>query len=239
MYNGFELGDLVFADDHHQHGFLVARVAAVGAPAGDAPVHASHQLDLQGLHHFHLRDDQRLDVDVLDVDPVAHQVADDRVGQGVDHRGDVKEHEAQAVEHQIGGDVDAPPVGVLVHRRCAVPSQQCLLLLVEGHLHGVLAHGVPLPDGYGGVVVVGADEDEYGVEVIAVLRLQFLRLVGDVVPLPAADGIDVWLDAEPVLQPVPPLALRTAVARVCDAVSEICHPFPLPGMLYECLCSCL
>ena len=104
--------------------------------------------------------------------------------------------------------------------------------LVDGGLDGVLGNGIPVADGDGGIEVVGTDEDEDGVEIVAMLGLELLCLIGDVVPLTSADGIDIGFDVEPRLQPVPPFLLRAAVTGVGDAVAEIGHPLSLPWVLH-------
>ena len=62
------------------------------------------------------------------------------------------------------------------------------------------------------------------------LCVQLVGLVGDVVPLPAADAIHERCDVEPVLEETPVFFLGAAVARVGDGIAEVSHSLALPGM---------
>ena len=55
--------------------------------------------------------------------------------------------------------------------------------------------------------IVGSDKDEYGIDRVAMLLQALVGLVGDIVPLATARGIDVWSDAQPLLQQMPVLNL--------------------------------
>ena len=129
--------------------------------------------------------------------------------------------------------VDASAIGAAVHRRPAVAAQGHGLVAVDGGQHRVFRFHEPLADGHRRVVVVGANEHQDGVEVLPVLGEQLVGLPGNVVPLPAAHGIDVGFYAQPVVQELPPFCLRSAIAWVGNRVAEIGHAPPLPGMLEE------
>ena len=54
-------------------------------------------------------------------------------------------------------------------------AQHVGFVAVHGGFHGVFRDVVPLTDRHGGIEVVGGDEDQDGIEVIAMLRLQLLQ----------------------------------------------------------------
>ena len=67
-------------------------------------------------------------------------------------------------------------------------------------LHILQPFLIPLSYWHGIIVVVGAHEYQYGIEVVTMLFLQFVCLAWNVVPLSSADGIHKWFYAEPLLQ---------------------------------------
>ena len=123
------------------------------------------------------------------------------------------------------GLVGAATEGSVVHDELAVLANDLFRAADGGHLALL---GVPLADGYGGVVVVGADEDDDGVEVLSVLGLEFLGLTDDLVHLMAVDAVDERLNAEDVLEEVPEDVLLLQLSGVGDGVAEIGHLLAIP-----------
>lgn len=101
------------------------------------------------------------------------------------------------------GDVDAALERVLVHDEVAVTALHHFTRFVACHFHTVESFCVPFAFGHAIVEIVGAHEDEDGVEVIAMFSLEFVGLAGNVVPLSSAYPVDVGRDAEPLLQESP------------------------------------
>ena len=101
--------------------------------------------------------------------------------------------------------------------------------------HLFVALGVPLSYWHPCVIIVSADENQYRVEVVAMLSLQFVGLPGNVVPLSAADGIYIRCYAEPVLQETPVFLLRCFIPRIGDGIPKIGYAAALPRMTEELL----
>ena len=131
---------------------------------------------------------------------------------------------------RVHRDVDAPLKGRSIHRGCALSACHHRLRLTVSIFHLRYALIPPVADGHTIVVVVGAHKDDDGIHVLPVLLLQQVGLAGNVVPLAPADAIDVGDDVEPLLQEIPKLLLRAAIARVGNAVAQIGHALSLPGM---------
>ena len=133
-------------------------------------------------------------------------------------------------------DIDASLIGVCCHDRVhPLPGDDMFLLMDTCH-HFLFPDVIPLSDGHSVIEVVGTDEDQDSIHLVTMLCFQLVGLVGNVVPLPAADAIDVWGDAQPVLQIVPVLDLRSIILRVGDGVSKISHTLVHPGMCECVLC---
>ena len=61
----------------------------------------------------------------------------------------------------------------------------------------------PFSNGYAGIIVIGPDEDQDGIEVGAMFSLQLIGLSGNIIPLTAADAVHIGFNLEPVLQETP------------------------------------
>ena len=105
-----------------------------------------------------------------------------------------------------------------------------LLFAVNGSRNGVRQLLEPFADRHSRVEVVGAYEHHYSVNLIAVFAFQRLRLPRDVVPLPAADAVNVGSYAKHVLQEAPVFLLYVVavVVRVGYRVTQIAHAKALP-----------
>ena len=129
------------------------------------------------------------------------------------------------------GGIDAAFERVAVHGKAAMAALHHFAWLMESHLYAVETLRVPFTDGHTVVIVVGAHEDEDGIEVVAVLLLQLVGLARNVVPLSAAYAINVRGDAEPLLQESPVLHLRSLDVGVGDGVSEVSYLLATPRVV--------
>ena len=120
----------------------------------------------------------------------------------------------------------------VVHRRGALLAFVVLLRTVHRGQYCILALVIPAAEGHSRVEVVSPDEHRYGVNVVAVLILQRLCLPWHVVPLAAADGIDVGRYAEPFLQKVPVFLVYflAVIPRVGHRVAYKAYPLARPGV---------
>ena len=98
------------------------------------------------------------------------------------------------------GDVDTTFQGVLIHGKMAMATLNHFAWLVAGYSHTVESLRVSFADRHTIVIIVGTHKDKDGIEIIAMLFLERICLAGNVVPLSAAYTINVWGDAEPILQ---------------------------------------
>lgn len=96
---------------------------------------------------------------------------------------------SETVFKHLHGNVDAPAVGLSIVAHRAVATLDERLGFPYGSIYGGVLLVVPLSDLHSMVVVVGAYEDDDGIEVVAMVRQQCLGLTRDVIPLSSADYI--------------------------------------------------
>lgn len=137
--------------------------------------------------------------------------------------------------HVVETLVDATAIGGVAHDGITMTTVYEVLLLVDASHDFLWALCEPLTDGNASVIVVGADEDEDGIDAVAMFCPELIRLLGNIVPLASADAIDVRGDGQPILKETPVFDLRTVVARIGDGVAQIGHTLALPGMFDETL----
>lgn len=118
---------------------------------------------------------------------------------GEQHNLFVSEHLLQ----QFHGDVDASAIGGRVEAYGTISPTYELLGLANGSIYHGVAFLIPLSYPYTVVVIVGAYQNDDGIEVVAMLEFQLLCLVGDVIPLTSADAIYKWCDVEIAFQESP------------------------------------
>ena len=129
------------------------------------------------------------------------------------------------------GDVDTTFQGVLIHGKMAMATLNHFAWLVKGYSYAVESLRVPFADRHTIVIIVGTHKDKDGIEIIAMLFLELICLAGNVVPLSAAYTINVWGDAEPILQESPVFHFRSLDVRIGDGVTEVSHFLSFPRML--------
>ena len=105
LHHLLQRADLVLAQAHAQHLYLVAGIGAVGRPVRHAAVQLFDD-EADQLRIILLGEDQHLHIDVLLVQFIQKQVAQDIVDSGVDGRGGVEQEQAQRVQTYVEADAE-------------------------------------------------------------------------------------------------------------------------------------
>ena len=106
LHHLLQRAHLVLGQAHAQHLYLVAGIGAVGRPVGHAAIQLVHD-EARQLRIVLFGEDQQLHVDVLLVQPIEKQVAQNIVNGRIDGRGGVEQEQAQRVQAHVEADAEA------------------------------------------------------------------------------------------------------------------------------------
>src|SRR5574344_35813 len=124
-------------------------------------------------------------------------------------------------------------IGGCAHYRFAHPAFYNSLRLVCGCKYGSVYLAIPFAYRYSCIVIIGAYEYYYCVEVITVVFFKLFCLAWNVVPLLATYCVYIGRNAQPVLQKSPVFFFRSVVLGVCNRVAKISYAFSFPRMLCQ------